>query len=211
MTMKNKTTIIIFMLMIITTILFSLKINEINHESGRLRAVISEQDTRISSLVADRNSLNGTINQQRDELERATSIIMKLNKTIVNNNFVARSYSELFFSTFKPPVSRLDAVSLALEYGNWTAEKLEGIRLTSTLKWARFTKQYNYTYVWVAIDEVTEPKTDYAPKYYEGEVFRYVWQVTMGNWAYNSYVDQEYWIDASSGEVFVTPVYYPPN
>ncbi len=199
MTLNAKLIIIILCsLFFVTTIVFTNKINTLQNDSEKLFTILNEQKIQISNLTT-------VLKDQSRNITASQSTIKKLNHTVFIDGIVHRSYSDLFFSNVTPPVSRLEAVSIALDKGNWTSEKLSGKRLTAVLKWAVFTELYNYTYIFVSIEEVTQPIANYSPIIEGDNVFRYVWQVTV---SFTEYEDAEYWVDASSGDFFVSPVYY---
>jgi hypothetical protein len=111
---------------------------------------------------------------------------------------------DLFFSTVNPPITKPEAVRIALNYGNWTQEKLSGKPITAVLKWIIVSHFDGHISVFELNREVTQPKDDYSPKQ-EGElVFRYAWQVVV---AFTEPYDTEYWVDASTGEVFTSPTH----
>jgi hypothetical protein len=136
------------------------------------------------------------------------TLVNELNHTVAVDNLVQHSYRNLFFSNLTPPVTKPDAVRIALNYGNWTEEKLSGKMITATLKWIVVSHVEGRTSVFESIMEVTQPRGDYSPKQEGDLVFRYAWQVVV---VFAKPSDAEYWVDASNGEVFTSSMFFYPS
>lgn len=170
--------------------------------NSELNRVINEQNGKLSNLKTTILNLNYTLMTYQ-------TIVKELNHTVAVDDHIQRSYRNLFFSNITPPITKPDAVRIALSYGNWTQETLSGKPITATLKWIVVERvEGGPIYVFESIIEVTQPSSDYSPKQEGSHVFRYAWQVVV---AFTKPSDVEYWVDASTGEVFTSPAFFYPK
>jgi cell division protein FtsL len=186
----------------ITAIFLNNELITLRNSNNELNRITNEQNAQLSKL-------NATIMNLRYTVIRDENNIKELNHTVVTDDLIQRGYRNLFFSNVTPPITKPDAVRRALNYGNWTEDKLTGKVIAATLQWVVFeSTEGNLIYGFASIEEVTQPRDDYSPIQEGNLVFRYVWKVEV---MFVHPVDVEYYVDASNGEVFITPTYLEPN
>jgi len=141
---------------------------------------------------------------------------------------LTRSYDELcriYLSTIapttiSPPISKSQAIHIALEYGRWNETTLKDMVATATLQYMKFEpirEIYEGDITWRLeggiefLYCVTEPVSDYSPVHVEmsfGNVtYRYIWAVYVR--ALSEFVNNMfsippsglYYVDAATGEV----------
>jgi len=107
----------------------------------------------------------------------------------------------LFDDPLSPPVSKLQAILIALEQGGWSSSNLRGMVVTASLKYVRF---------WVddgsggeVLHEVEEPVSDYSPVVEGDSTYRYVWGVTVREQGPGRTIPPpgSYFVDAATGEI----------
>jgi hypothetical protein len=182
-------------------LIFSIGLFTLWNHNGELNRVIYVQNGKLSNLTTTIMNLNYTSRTFQN-------LVNELNHTVAVDNLVQQSYRNLFFSNITPPVTKPDAVRIALNHGNWTEEKLSGKMITATLKWIVVSHVEGRTYVFESIMEVTQPRDDYSPRQEGDLVFRYAWQVVV---AFAIPSDAEYWVDVSNGEVFTSSMFFYPS
>jgi hypothetical protein len=197
----NYTTKLIIVLFSATILILSIGSFTLWNHTSELNRVIYEQNRKLSSF-------NMTIMELNHTLRTYQTLVNELNRTVAVDSLIQQGYRDLFFSNITPPITKLDAVRIALNYANWTDEELSGKMITATLKWIVVSHFEGHTYVFESIREVTYPKDDYSPEYEGGLVFRYAWQVVV---AFAKPSDLEYWVDASNGEFFTSSAFFHPN
>jgi hypothetical protein len=112
------------------------------------------------------------------------------------------SFLGLFDDPFSPPVSKFQAILMALEHGGWNSSNLRGLVVTASLDYMRFwaTKMGSGFEV---LHEVKNPVSDYSPVV-EGDItYRYVWYVIVaqaGPWR-TIPPPGSYFVDAATGEI----------
>ena len=116
-----------------------------------------------------------------------------------------RSYEELSLSVvLQPPISKSQAIDIAIGYGGWNETTLKGMEVTATLCYARlFDETVNgRRYGYEVLYRVTEPVSDYGQVRVGNETYGYVWLVIVDESFY--YVSDGPFrciIDAETGEV----------
>ena len=111
------------------------------------------------------------------------------------------SFLGLFDDPFSPPVSKPQAILIALEHGEWKSSNLRGMVVTSSLKYVRFWVDDGSGYE--VLHEVKEPVSDYSPVA-EGEAtYRYVWGVIVRRVGMGITIPPSglYIVDAATGEI----------
>ena len=197
----NYTTKLIIVLFSATILILGIGSFTLWNQNSELNRVIHEQNRKLSSF-------NTTIMELNHTLRTYHTLVNELNHTVAVDSLIQQGYRDLFFSNMTPPITKPDAVRIALNYANWTDEELSGKMITATLKWIVVSHVEGHTYVFESIREVTYPTDDYSPKYEGDLIFRYAWQVVVAS-AKPS--DLEYWVDASTGEFFTSPAFFHPN
>ena len=111
------------------------------------------------------------------------------------------SFLALFDDPLSPPVSKLQAINIALEHGGWDSSNLGGMVVTASLRYVRF---------WVddgsggeVLHEVVEPVSDYSPVFEGDTTHRYVWYVTVRRAGPGITIPPSglYVVDAATGEL----------
>jgi len=197
----NYTTKLIILLFSATILILSIGSFTLWNHNSELNRVIYEQNRKLSSF-------NMTIMELNHTLRTYQTLVNELNHTVAVDSLIQQGYRDLFFSNIIPPITKPDAVRIALNYANWTDEELSGKMITATLKWIVVSNIEGHTSVFESIRDVTQPRDDYSPKYEGGLVFRYAWQVVV---AFVIPSDLEYWVDASTGEFFTSSAFFHPN
>lgn len=111
-------------------------------------------------------------------------------------------------STIHPPISKVQALLIALNYGGWNATSLQGMVIDVEL--FNLTIWHNGGYWGIDTQPVTEPVSNYSavtvinssfPSIYT--TYSYAWQITIQY--SNGYANPPpgyYYVDAATGEVF---------
>lgn len=111
------------------------------------------------------------------------------------------SFQALFDDPLSPPVSKLQAIDIALEKGGWNGSDLRGMVVTAGLKYVRF---------WVddgsggeVLREVREPVPDFSPVFEGDTTYRYVWYVVVRRAGPGIEIPPPglYVVDAATGEI----------
>ena len=116
----------------------------------------------------------------------------------------------------KPPISKDQAIDIALEYGQWNETSLEGMEVTASLEYCMFRRSATELQI-RRLFEVIADVSDYGPDETctDGDctTFRYCWILLIqqkekenGSIPPPGY----YWVDASTGEI-VFDIYGPPG
>jgi len=142
---------------------------------------------------------------------------------LMENQRLRRSYDELYrsydelYQTYlstitptkiSPPISKLEAIYIALEYGGWNETTLKGMEVTATLYYMKF---YNSTekreYGYEVLYQVTEPVSDYSPVRIGDVTYRYIWMVVVEQVGRAISIPPPglYNVDAATGEVITYP------
>jgi hypothetical protein len=116
-------------------------------------------------------------------------------------------------ATVQPPVSKLQAVMLALQYGHWNSTSLSGMRVNASIRYYEHITterggSFKLSYINTSVSDysqkiehnVTIPRTDLGSGTLIG---RYVWAVDIVESGYQRYYRwPSYMVDVNTGEVF---------
>lgn len=119
-------------------------------------------------------------------------------------------------SSFAPPVSMYRALQMGLKADGWNKTSLNGMRVGAylmkwmeTVNWREIVTDrtaFNTTLFYIAsIGPETSPPSDYSDVYGNGEIYRYVWQITVLNSTGITIPPIETWIDAATGQILTVP------
>ncbi len=114
------------------------------------------------------------------------------------------SYLGLFDDPLSPPVSKLQAIDIALEHGGWNSSNLRGKVVTASLWYMRFCVDDVFRVV--LPHKVEEPVSDYSPVV-EGDVtYRYVWHVVVEKAGLIRCIHPpgRYYVYATTGEIVLS-------
>lgn len=159
-----------------------------------------DHELRLSREKLDRDyrDLNASFVELRassDELNR-TIQEMKIKYSDLKASFLG-----LFDDPFHPPVSKLQAIMIALEHGGWNSSNLGGMVVTASLEYMRFWATEGGSGGEV-LQEVREPVSDYSPVVEGDATYRYVWYVIVRRagppWPMPTGL---YIVDAATGEI----------
>jgi len=153
---------------------------------------------------------NQGLQRSNDELHNSLldlrSSYEKLNRTCqwLNQNYVELKgvYLELFDDTFSPPISKLQAIEIALKHGGWNITNLKGMLVTATLEYRMFQAPHPIV-VKVEKLEVKEPVFDFTPVVDGNTTYRYIWHVIIMKIGPIRSIPPAgfYFIDAVTGEI----------
>jgi hypothetical protein len=151
----------------------------------------------------------------RTELEEQSTKLTNLESYL-------HAYTNLFDSNVKPPITKLEAVAIALSSDNWNSSSLRGLEVSASLTYVRFFYAKNeagFEY----LHDVNEPVDDYSLRaeynvtdpwgsnpLRKGTMwYRYVWVVTVHESVPGRSIPPPayYYVDASSGEIIPHPLY----
>ena len=150
----------------------------------------------------------------RTELEEQSTKMTNLESYL-------HAYTALFYSNVKPPITKLEAVAIALSSDNWNSSSLKGLEVSASLAYVRFfyaksARGFEY------LHDVNEPVDDYSPRAeynvtepgayppVKGTMwYRYVWVVIVHESGPMRSIPPPayYYVDASSGEIIPHPLY----
>jgi DNA-binding HxlR family transcriptional regulator len=153
-----------------------------------------------------------------------TSVLQKEFARSNEFNFEAMAYYNEFGvipatnvnSSFSPPVSMYRALQMGLQADGWNKTSLNGMRVGAylmtwmeTVNWREKVTDhtaFNTTLFYIAsIGPETSPPSDYSDVYGNGEIYRYVWQITVLNSTGITIPPIETWIDAATGQILTVP------
>lgn len=115
----------------------------------------------VSFLYSENTSQKATINQLQTSLNSTKT---KLFETEFRLNYLRDVYSTLLVSNVTPPISKLEAVSIALTRGGYNSSSLRGLAVSAKLCYVSF---FEADYGGIGFDllsYVTEGVSDYSPK-----------------------------------------------
>ena len=130
----------------------------------------------------------------------------ELNRTIqemkITYSDLEESFLGLFDDPFRPPVSKLQAILISLEYGGWNNSNLRGMTVTASLEYMRFLATEGGSGGEV-LHEVRELVSDYSPVVEGDATYRYVWYVIVrrAGPAWSIPPPGLYIVDAATGEI----------
>ncbi len=167
---------------------------------GIFYSTYQDQLAWIDSLKANVEALQNQVNALSTEISELRSSFDELN----------RSYGELYgtyLSVFpsndslKPPVSKLEAVIIALEHGKWNATTLIGYDVSVRLIYSKF-QYWRGGMGYELLHYVTEPVSDYSAVQVDDTIYRYLWYVIVNHIGRGSIPPPgDYLIDAATGEI----------
>jgi len=150
------------------------------------------------------------LQRSNDELHNSyldlRSSYEKLNRTYqeLNQNYVELkgAYLELLDDPFSPPISKLQAIEIALKHGGWNITNLKGMLVTATLEYRLFiltTKEWGTGHIY----DVKEPVSDFTPVVDGSTTYRYIWHVIIRKIGPGRSIPPPgfYFIDAATGEI----------
>jgi hypothetical protein len=113
------------------------------------------------------------------------------------------SFLGLFDDPLSPPVSKLQAIDIALEHGGWNSSNLMGKVVTAGLWYIRFWAEDASVVVVEVPHEVEEPVLDYSPVVESDVTYRYVWHVVVEKAGSIKGIPPPglYYVDAATGEI----------
>jgi hypothetical protein len=181
-------------------------------------AVVLLDDYRLrlskDELEEGYTGLENSFDELKASLDELNSTYCELNSTYrelgINYSNLEFKYSDLegsylglFDDPLSPPVSKLQAIDIALEHGGWNSSNLRGKVVTAGLWYRRFWAEDVSVVVVEVPHEVEEPVSDYSPVV-EGDVtYRYVWYVVVEKAGSVRSIDPPglYYVDAATGEI----------
>jgi hypothetical protein len=128
-----------------------------------------------------------------------------------------RAYTDLIDSNVKPPITKLEAVAIALSSDSWNSSSLRGLEVSASLAYVRFFYANSGERGCEVLRDVNEPVDDYSPRMEynvtnpwgfnpldKGTMwYRYVWIVVVDQPGPMHSIPPPayYYVDASSGEI----------
>jgi len=149
----------------------------------------------------------------RTELEEQSTKMTNLESYL-------HAYTALFDSNVKPPITKLEAVAIALSSDNWNSSSLRGLEVSASLAYVGFFYAKSGETGFEYLRDVNEPVDDYSPRAeynvtmpgaYPPVIgtmwYRYVWVVTVHESGPGRSIPPPayYYVDASSGEIIPHP------
>jgi len=115
-------------------------------------------------------------------------------------------------SPSNPPISKSEAIDIALEYGGWNETTLKDMRVSAGLNYVMFHNSSYWGYGFTPLHDVTGYVSDYSPYEtcsgrdhyaYDCITHRYVWTVVVQEAGYVLSIPPpgQYFVDAATGEV----------
>jgi len=176
--------------------------------------------TCIGFLYSDNFGLRTLANDRMSNINQLQVSFDATNKSLVDSELKLKllhtNYLNLLTSNVTPPVSKLEAVGIALSKSGWNSTSLKDKEVSATLIYASFF----YSDVGSSFRTVYEVNTnlgDYSPKVEynvtdphmtpqrKGTMwYRYVWRVVISNQGFWKSIPPsgQYCVDASTGELF---------
>lgn len=139
-----------------------------------------------------------------DELKASFDELNQTNWEIeIRYSDLEASFLGLFDDPFSTPVSKLQAIQIALEHEGWNSLNLRGLVVTASLEYVCFwaTKMGSGFEV---LHEVKNPVSDYSPDVDLERAYRYVWYVIVAQAGSGRSIPPlgSYFVDAATGEGF---------
>jgi len=147
-------------------------------------------------------------------------VLIELRELRLSYRELSQSYDELWQSYEKlremlvgqPPISKSQAIDIALEYGGWNETMIKDMKVTAGLNYVMFQNtSYSRGYGIMILHDVTGYVSDYSPKetcfsrnhyFYECIAHRYVWIVVVQKKGFHTIPPPGYYyVDAATSEV----------
>jgi len=154
-------------------------IQQMNQNFDNLNQTYNNLNQSYTDLNQRYLALNQTYNQLIDDINHFNNII--------NQD-----------SAFQTPISKSQAIRIALAYGGWNATSLREQTVGANLRYFAFDADGS---VERYLGEVFEPAENYFPVQEGTLTYRYVWLVFISTSGPFPFVHTAYYIDASSGEI----------
>lgn len=157
---------------------------------ARLYHTLGEQEAYINGLKDEIYSKDVEISDLQSQLSELSLAYEELEETYLP----------------KPPVSKDQAIDIALEYGEWNETSLADMEVTANLKYYMYLKRGSESGV-SFLHEVVAHVSDYGPKEMGSDgwrtTFRYVWVVVVSQKGMVKSIPPPglYHVDASTGDV----------
>ncbi len=176
--------------------------------------LLDDRDLRLSKdeLEEGYTGLENSFDELKASLDGLNSTYCELNSTYreleQKYSDLEGSYLGLFDDPFSPPVSKLQAIDIALEHGGWNSSNLRGMVVTASLRhmYLRVTEKEREA----GVNEVMEPVSDYSPVVEGDTTHRYVWCVVVEK-AGPGWLRPRpglYYVDAATGEIVPSVVLF---
>lgn len=109
-------------------------------------------------------------------------------------------------SAISPPISKLEAIHIALEQDGWNKITLEGMLVNGKLCYVELTTIPNEK-GFLLLYQVMELASDHSPVSINGVNHRYVWYLIVFQQGFSKSIPppESYLIDAATGEVIMFP------
>ncbi len=156
--------------------------------------VIQQMNLDIDSL----NQIYHNLNQSYNDLNQSFLAINQIYSQLIDdiNHYKDATNQN---STFRTPISKSQAIKIALAISGWNATFLRGKTVDATLQYMIITK-VGLGESW-RISDVVEPAESYSPVQNGAITYRYVWNVFFSSPEPNIVMQTGSLIDASSGEI----------
>lgn len=156
-------------------------------------------DKSYQDLLASSEELKASF----DELKTSFDELNQTNWEMeIRYSDLEASFLDLFNDPFSPPVSKLQAILIALEHGGWNSSNLRGQVVIVSMEYIRFWATKMGTGFEV-LYEVKNPISDYSPFVEDDITYRYIWCVIItqaGPWR-TIPPPRSYFVDAATGEI----------
>jgi hypothetical protein len=170
--------------------------------------LLDNRELRLSKEEVEESytDLENSFDELKASLDELNNAYCELNRTYwelgIKYSDLEGSYLALFDDPFSPPVSKLQAILIALKHGGWNSSNLRGMAVTASLKYIYF-RVAEKEYEAGILHEVMEPVSDYSPVV-EGDVtYRYAWFVNVEKAGprWSMPWPELYVVDAATGEI----------
>ena len=171
-------------------------------------ALLDNRELRLSKEEVEESytDLENSFDELKASLDELNSAYCELNRTYwelgIKYSDLEGSFLGLFDDPFSSPVSKLQAILIALEHGGWNSSNLRGKVVTASL-WYIYFNVTEKEYEAGVLHEVREPVSDYSPVV-EGDVtYRYAWYVIVekAGPSWSMPWPELYVVDAATGEI----------
>ena len=155
----------------------------------------------IQQMNLDFDNLNQSYNNLNQSYNDLNQSYLALNQTYVQLIDDINHYNDVINqnSVFRTPISKSQAIRIALAISGWNATSIRGKTVGATLQYMTITK-VGLGESW-QISDVEEPAESYSPVQNGAITYRYVWCVFFSSPEPNIDTQAGNLIDASSGEI----------